>query len=285
MGPLVRAYFDPKEPGSFAGLTTFQKHSKASLEELGQILSGYPSYTLHRPIRKRFPRNKTVVGGLHSTWQVDLTDVQAIERYNDGYRYILVAMDFLSKQLFAEPMKNKTPRAVVEGFKAIFGRTSHRPLFIHSDKGAEFTGKATQKFFKENGIHFYVTHDEDTKASGIERVQRSLKTRLYRLFTHANSYRYLDALPDIVYSYNNTFHRSIGMTPHQVTPQNEVDVRHRLYPPKFKKRRYKFQVGDSVRIPKTRDIFRKGFEPQWTEEFFKIRKRFFQDVAAYRLED
>ena len=285
MESVVTKYFDPEEPGSFSGLAKFRKHTKVSYEELAKLLSGYPSYTLHRPVKKRFTRNRTVVGGLHHTWQVDLSDMQAIQEHNDGFRYLLVAIDVLSKQLFVEPLKRKTPQAVVEGFQAIFRRTPHRPLFIHSDKGKEFTGNTTQQFFKNSGIHFYVTHDEDTKSSIAERVQRTLKSSLYRIFTHLNTYRYIDVLPQVVSSYNNSYHRSIRMTPNEVTKHNEVAVRHRLYPVRFKPRRYKFRVGDFVRIPKTHSVFRKGFEAQWTEEFFKVRKRFFQETPAYRLED
>ena len=46
--------------------------------------------------------------------------------------------------------------------------------------------------------------------------------------------RYIDVLDDFMYSYNNTFHRTIKMTPSEVNAQNEKEVRARLYRPESK---------------------------------------------------
>jgi len=67
--------------------------------------------------------------------------------------------------------------------------------------------------------------DTDLKASVVERFNRTLKTKMYRYFTHANTRRYVDVLDDLVHTYNNTYHRSIGMAPVEVGPHNENDVR------------------------------------------------------------
>jgi len=66
---------------------------------------------------------------------------------------------------------------------------------------------------RRHGIHFYTSENEDLKASVVERFNRTLKTKMYRYFTHANTRRYVDVLDDFVHSYNNTYHRSIGMAP------------------------------------------------------------------------
>ena len=47
----------------------------------------------------------------------------------------------------------------------------------------------------------------------MERVNRTLKSKLYCYFTAVNSLRYIDVLQDLVYSYDNTYHRSIGPAP------------------------------------------------------------------------
>ena len=80
-----------------------------------------------------------------------------------------------------------------------------------------------------------------------------------------NTRRYLDVIDDIVHSYNNTYHRSIGMAPSQVDADNEDDVRKRLYPPKPKKFVWKLNVGDTVRISVRRRVFRKAYVGNWSE--------------------
>jgi len=61
---------------------------------------------------------------------------------------------------------------------------------------------------------------------------RTIKQRMFRYFTANHTRRYIDVLPDLIHSYNHTFHRSIGMAPSQVGAHNEEVVRKRLYPDK-----------------------------------------------------
>ena len=78
---------------------------------------------------------------------------------------------------------------------------------------------------------------------------------------------YIDKLDDIVSEYNNTLHRSTKMKP--------VDVKDNTYND-FKKevndKDPKFKVGDHVRISKYKNIFAKGYTPNWSEEVFVIKK-------------
>ena len=49
---------------------------------------------------------------------MDLADMQSLEEYNDGYRYLLVCIDVFSKYAWLVPIKSKTRPALVEAFKA-----------------------------------------------------------------------------------------------------------------------------------------------------------------------
>ena len=68
---------------------------------------------------------------------------------------------------------------------------------------------------------------------------------------------YIDMLPNLVYSYNHTIHRSIKMKPADVTVDNEKQVWHMLYDyhDKVKHVKYKFNIGDQVRISKIKCTF------------------------------
>ena len=78
---------------------------------------------------------------------------------------------------------------------------------------------------------------------------------------------YIDKLDDIVNEYNNTYHRTIKM--------KSVDVKNNAYIDSSKKvndKDPKFEVGDHVRISKYKNIFAKGYTPNWFEEVFVIKK-------------
>jgi len=57
-----------------------------------------------------------------------------------------------------------------------------------------------QSMLLRNNIHFYTSENDDIKAAVVERFNRTLKQRIYRYFTHANTCRYLDSIDDIVHN-------------------------------------------------------------------------------------
>ena len=122
---------------------------------------------------------------------------------------------------------------------------------------------------KQQNIHHFSTHG-DAKDSIVEWFNRSVKSKMYKYFTAANTLKYVDNLPKLVYQYNHTYHRSIRMTPAKVTMFNPKEVWDNLWisrkkPPAFK-------VGDKVRLNKKFRPFKKGYLPSWTEEVFVVRK-------------
>ena len=75
---------------------------------------------------------------------------------------------------------------------------------------------------------------------------------------------YIDKLDDNVNKYNNTYHKTIKMKPVDPKPSTYIDSRK---DPKFK-------IGDIVRISNYKNIFAKGYVPNWSEVFVikKVKK-------------
>ena len=107
---------------------------------------------------------------------------------------------------------------------------------------------------------------------------------MWRYFTKNQTLRYVDVLQDFVRSYNDTYHRSIGMAPSAVNGANQEMVWQRMYDhdgggtPKY-------LVGDHVRISKAKRHFAKGYMANWTEELFTIVDANRSDPPVYRLVD
>ena len=108
-------------------------------------------------------------------------------------------------------MKNKSARCLVQAFDSILSEKRKRQK-LRTDKSTEFVNESFQQYFKKQGIQFYTAKNEP-KAAVVERVNCTLKSKLYCYFTGVNSLHYVTVLQDIVDSYNNTYHRSIGRTP------------------------------------------------------------------------
>ena len=78
---------------------------------------------------------------------------------------------------------------------------------------------------------------------------------------------YIDKLDDIVNKYNNTYHSTTKMKPVDVKSSTYIDSGKEINDgdPVFK-------IGDIVRISKYKNIFAKGYVPNWSEEVFVIKK-------------
>ena len=62
-----------------------------SRKQIKEWLMAQDAYTLHKPIQRHFRRNRLIVGGIDELWQMDLADMQSMEKFNDGYRYLSYA--------------------------------------------------------------------------------------------------------------------------------------------------------------------------------------------------
>ena len=288
---LSSVYYNPKRTGGLGGVERLYRDVKKdgkydiSRAQLKKWLMKQDTYTLHKPARRPYRRNRVIVGGIDELWQMDLADMQSIADNNGGYRYLLVCIDVFSKYVWVIPLKNKTGPALVTAFKVIL-ESGRKPQKIQTDQGTEFFNKHFKALMKEEEIQLYNTYNE-TKASVVERVIRTLKTRMWRYFTAKKTMRYIDVLPDLVDSYNRSKHRSIQKKPINVTQNNERKVWHTLYGKRGNEEttKYKFEIGDQVRISKMKRTFEKGYLPNFSKEIFTISQQIPRHPPVYKLKD
>ncbi|KAL3091389.1 hypothetical protein niasHT_025151 [Heterodera trifolii] len=276
---LDKLYNDPSSPAAFAGVTTLWKEARKKLKNLRKrdvqhYLEGHRTYTLMRPRRVHFPRAKTVAAGFMTDVQVDLADFQALSRHNRGHRYLLVAVDVLSKRLFVVPLKNKRAEEMLEAFKQLIDQMPMVPHRIFSDKGTEFKNRLLKEFFEEQEIEKHEPVHSSVKASVAERAIRNVKQRLYRYFAEMETLNWVDAVQKIVDGINNAPSRIHGMRPIDVDFSNAQKVWKRMYhrqPPLIRrKRRPHFQKDEFVRMSREKGQFEKGYLPNYGDEILEI---------------
>lgn len=176
---------------------------------------------LHRSARKNFLRRSYVMRGINETFQADLVEMQPWASQNRGYRYILMVIDVFSKHAWAKPLKNKTGPEVTKAMGEIFNANPQQiPQNMHTDLGKEFYNAQFQRLMYKHGINHYSTYST-MKASIVERFNRTILNRLWRLFNLQGSHKWLNILQSIIDSYNATKHRTIKMRPIDVNKRNE----------------------------------------------------------------
>ena len=217
---------------------------------------------IHKPIIRKLKKRKVYSTFKDNIWGVDLADMQLLSKYNKGIRFLLCVIDIFSKYAWVVPLKDNKGISIVKAFQIILKQSNRKPNKIWVDKGSEFYNAYFKKWLRDNDIVIYSTHNEG-KSVVAERFIRPLKSKIYKYMTSISKNVYIDKLDDIVDEYNNTYHTTIKMKP--------IDVKDNTYinaDKEINNKDPKFKVGDHVRISKYKNIFAKGYMPNWSEEVF-----------------
>ena len=205
---------------------------------------------LHKPITNNFRKRRVISYGIDKIWAADLVEIQKFSKWNKGVKYLLTVIDVFSKYGWIKPLKDKKTESVSLAFDEIFKKNERKPEMLWTDKGSEFISKHFNEFLKKNKIKLYHTQNEE-KSNIVERWNKTMKNRMWRMFSANNSTIYWDKLDKLVDDYNNTKHSSIEMTPTEASKkENEENVFANLYGDLIylKPKKPKFSIGDKVRI-------------------------------------
>ena len=221
---------------------------------------------LHKPIIRKFKKRKVYSSFKDNIWGADFADMQLISKYNKGIRYLLCAIDLFSKYAWVATLKDKKGVTIVNAWQSILDNSKRKPNKTWVDKGSEFYNNSFKKWLQENDIEMYSAYNEG-KSVVAERFIRTLKNKTYKYMASISKNVQINKLDDIVNEYNNTYHRTIEMKPINVKDNAYINIDKEI-----NNKDPKFQVGDHARISKYKNIFAKGYNPNWSEEVFVIKK-------------
>ena len=131
---------------------------------------------------------------------------------------MLMIMDLFTRQAWAFPLKSKSGREVASIFRPFFQQ--HQTQRLQCDEGKEFYNKDVKEVLADYGIELFSIYST-TKAALVERLNRTIKGMLEKIFTATNSKNWIDVIDDVMHIYNNRKHRSIGMAPNEVHAREE----------------------------------------------------------------
>ena len=241
------------------------------------------SEELHKSKRKNYPRRKIIVNHIDEIFAADLVEMQKFAKLNRGYRYLLTCIDIFSKYSWVIPLKDKKGINIKNALQKIFKQ--RKPKFLWTDKGKEFYNKQVKNLLNENNIKLYSTNNSEIKSYVIERFNRTFKNMMYKKFTENNNTIFYNILDELVKNDNNKYHSTIKMTPIEESKKiNEKKIKS-IYNFEITKRSGKFKIGDRVRISLEKNIFKKGYETNWTQEIFVIYDIKYSNVPYYYLKD
>ena len=206
-------------------------------------------------------------------------------RDNKGFKYLMTVIDVFSKYAWSIPLKDKTGITVLNAMQRIIKESGRKPHFIWVDQGKEFYNKHFDEWLKENKITKYSTFGEH-KSAVVERFNRTLKNNMWKRFTAENTRNWISMIDALMTDYNTRIHSSIKMSPTQASLKENAEMvvnnaRYRTIP----KSKPKFKVGDKVRISRLKQVFEKGYLPNWSEEVFTIHQVKKTNPVTYKVKD
>lgn len=291
---LKNQYYTPHKAGAFGGvdvLTRALSNKKIKSTQVSSFLKDQETYSLHRQVRRNFPRRRVQVGGRRQQFQCDLVDMH--EHVDGAYKWILMCIDVFTKKAWAFPLKRKNAEEMLAAMKELLENLQVLPAKLQTDKGKEFLNKAVQDYLKSKHVEWFCSEDDYIKAGVVERLNRTIKDKMWRHMTWQRDHKWVKILPEIIESYNNTYHSSIKMSPEEGDlKENEEEVRENLYGEgkgRLKEERKDdkgpFSVGDLVRVSKHALTFDRGYQPNWMQEVMKVSESLPTSPVVYRIVD
>ena len=191
--------------------------------------------------------------------------MQLISKFNKKIRFLLCVIDIFTKCAWIIPLKDERGITINDDFQKVLDESKRKPNIIWIDKGSKSYNRTMKSEIEEIEIEMYLTHDEG-KSFVAGRFIKTSKNEIHKYMTSISKNMYIDKL-NIVNKYNNIYHTTIKKNPSALNQAYILTLNK-----ENNKEGSNFKVGDIVRISKYKNIFAKGFVPNWSEEVFVIKK-------------
>ena len=232
----------------------------ATHKQVKEFLSKQETYQLNlsRPKPKKY--ESIVAGDVGANFQIDIIIYDRFAYQN--YKYILTVIDVYSRYAEARALTNHTLPNVIKNLEDIF-KAMGKPNSINCDN--EFNKTSFNTWAESNDIEMYFSQpDEINKNAIIERFNKTLAGKIMAWRTSTNKYDWNKALPEIINTYNYTYHTTIKHEPIEVYEGKEFNDQ------KITHVRNTFKVGDNVRLMLKQGLFIKGDAQKFSKTIYTV---------------
>ncbi|GJY42086.1 reverse transcriptase domain-containing protein [Tanacetum coccineum] len=179
--------------------------------------------------RDEMPQNSIQVCEIFDVWGIDFMGPFPSSR---GNKYILVAVDYLSKWVEAKALPTNDARVVCKFLKTLFSRFG-APRAIISDRGTHFCNDQFTKVMLKYGVTHRLSTAYHPQTSGqVEVSNRGLKRILERTVGE-NRASWSDKLDDALWAFRTAYKTPIGCTPYKLVYGKAchlpIELEHKAY--------------------------------------------------------
>ena len=196
-----------------------QKYLNIKRDDIENFIKDQPFYQITTHQKQKSINKPNISKYPNYKWSCDLIDlnVYSDKKDNKKNKYILTVIDNFSRYAFAVALKDKTPKAIIEGFKKIEKKNKILPHILLSDNGLEFKNKDFNAWCKSKQIkQIYSRSHTPTDNAYVERFNKTLRAIIREIFIRTDNLVWVPYLDDCIYNYNHTRHSAIKQIPADV---------------------------------------------------------------------
>lgn len=264
---LNRIYYDVES--GYGGENKLYLKTKAEMPNIKR--DDVKAFLKEQPIHQQYfqakkSKNSFIVDKPLVEFQIDITYIE--DSFSTSYHYVLTCVDVFSKIGDAEILKDKSGSSALDGMKKIMKRMG-KPQQIYADRGKEFSNSEFQDYMDEEGIELILVRRH---APFVERFNKTFKTMMYKVMNDKEKgfSKWREYVPLVIKNYNNSYHRTIGMTPNEAVNNEEKVFEQLGLKGSVGKPVYDVKVGDKVRILLRKGDFARGYKPAYGKKVYVV---------------
>jgi len=206
------------------------------------------------------------------SFQIDLTFFPRYKKQNKGYYVLFTAININTRFVYAYYGKNKEMETILDFLKQMESKTIINSLTC--DEGSEFKNREFKKYCDDNNIILYFVKGDGHKLGIINRFHRTLKEKLSIYFNTYDTVVWYDIIDNIIYNYNHSVNRGIGIEPYKVNEfiENMIIQKKKEKTLKITSNVDVINIGDKCRILLEKKTFDDKLSPKYSNKIYTIIK-------------
>jgi hypothetical protein len=206
------------------------------------------------------------------SFQIDLTFFPRYKKQNNGNTVLFTAININSRYAYAYYSKNKEMTTILNFLKQMELKTIINS--ITCDEGSEFKNKEFKTFCSDNNIYIYFVKSDGHKLGIINRFHRTLKEKLSTYFSSNDTVVWYDVIDKLVYNYNHSVNRGIGIEPYKVNSfiENDIINKKKEETKEITLKLNVINVGDKCRILLETSKYDDKLKPKYSSHVYEIIK-------------
>ena len=201
-----------------------------------------------------------------------MTFLPRYKKQNNGYYVLFTAININTRFVYAFYGKIKDMVTILEFLKKLESKTVINSLTC--DAESEFKNKEFQKYCTDNNIQLYFVKNDSHKLGIINRFHRTLKDKLSIYFNTNDTVVWNDIIDKIIYNYNHSVNRGIGIEPYKVNDfiENMIIQDKKEETRLIESKEDIINVGDKIRILLETKMFQDKLSPKYSNKIYTIIK-------------